>query len=167
MTRNASIKRTLAVILIFAVITPIVMLFISRFTLSLPSAESQCLETTMFIVDKWDKNVQQGDLVAFKFEKDDPYFDKGLSFIKLVAAKAGDTVDVTPQKLLVNNTEFNIAGMTHVINFLELNPNEYITQSTLNENELYVVGETIYSYDSRFWGAIDQSNIIGKAYAIF
>lgn len=167
MTINLAIKRTLPVIFIYAVVTPIVMLFISRFTLSLPSLDNQCLETTMFIVDKWDKDVQQGDLVAFKFQKDDPHFDKGLSFIKLVAAKAGDTVTVTPQKLLVNNNEFQIAGMTHVINFLELNPNEYITQSTLNKNEVYVVGETIYSYDSRFWGAIDKTNIIGKAYAIF
>jgi|TARA_B100001059_G_C17838853_1_gene590396 signal peptidase I len=121
----------------------------------------------MFIVDNRDKDIKRGDLVAFKFNKEDKNFDKGLNFIKIAAGVPGDEIKFSPNEMLVNRVESKIAGMTHAINFLQLNPKEYERQITLNENEFFMVGETIYSYDSRFWGPINEEDILGKAYAIF
>ncbi|WP_449357414.1 S26 family signal peptidase [Alishewanella longhuensis] len=33
-------------------------------------------------------------------------------------------------------------------------------------SEFFMMGETITSYDSRYWGTVKQEDIIGKAYAI-
>lgn len=164
---NSLLKRTLIVAILLGVSSLLVLSFIQRFTISIPNIQSQCLETTMFIVDKHDIDIQPGDLVAFTFNKDDPHFDKGMSFIKIVAAKSGDSVSVSQDELKVNGQKVGIAGMRHVVNFLELNPSDYEYDVVIEENELFVVGETIYSYDSRYWGAIDTSTILGKAYAIF
>lgn len=161
------IKRLATVSVLFGLCYLAVAAFITRFTISIPNVQSQCLETSMFIVDKRDKAIKPGDLVAFTFDKDDPHFEKGMSFIKIVAAKGGDSVSISQDELTVNGQKIGIAGMRHVVNFLELNPSDYEHDVVVADNELFVVGETIYSYDSRYWGAIDTSTILGKAYAIF
>lgn len=165
---NPERKKAAAIVLVlFPCLYFVADLFISRFTLSIPSADSQCLEAKMFLVDKSDKNIKRGDLVAFKFEKDDQYFKKGMSFIKIAAGLDKNRIEYTPHSITVNDSELNIKGMSHVINFLNLDPTHYNKKITVKENEIFVVGETIYSYDSRFWGPINKDSIIGKAYAIF
>ena len=164
---NPLLRRILIVATLLGVSSLLVLSFIQRFTISIPNVQSQCLETSMFIIDKRDKDILPGDLVAFTFNKDDPHFDKGMSFIKIAAAEGGDLVSVSQDELKVNGQKVGIAGMRHVINFLELDPSDYELNVVVADNELFVVGETIYSYDSRYWGAIDKSTILGKAYAIF
>ncbi|RXY26505.1 signal peptidase I, partial [Klebsiella pneumoniae] len=38
---------------------------------------------------------------------------------------------------------------------------------TVPAGHIFVVGQTDYSWDSRFWGTIPETTITGKAYAIF
>ena len=64
-------------------------LFFARFTFSFPTFQEQCLYAHMFIVDNRDKDIKRGDLVAFKFNKEDKNFDKGLNFIKIAAGCSG------------------------------------------------------------------------------
>lgn len=160
-------KAAAIVLLLFPCLYFVADLFISRFTLSIPSSDSQCLEAKMFLVDKSDKNIKRGDLVAFKFEKEDQYFEKGMSFIKIAAGLENDHIEFTPEAIKVNNAKLTIKGMNHVINALELDSANYNQKIRVKQNEIFVVGETIYSYDSRYWGSINKDSIIGKAYAIF
>ncbi len=164
---SIKLKSTIIVCLTLVGLYGLAELFFARFTFSFPTFQDQCLYARMFIVDKRDKDIKRGDLVAFKFNKEDKNFDKGLSFIKIAAGVPGDEIKYSPNEMYVNRVESEIAGMTHAINFLQLNPKEYERQITLNENEFFMVGETIYSYDSRFWGPINEEDILGKAYAIF
>ena len=141
--------------------------FIDRFTISLPTTDSQCLKATLYLIDKKDKNIKQGDLVAFKFNKEDSIFEKGRNFIKITGALPGDTVQYTPYEIKVNDSQLDIINMLHVINFLNLEQKDFYKKYEIEKDELFVVGETMYSYDSRFWGTVNKSDVIGKAYAIF
>uniref|UniRef100_UPI00373AEBD6 S26 family signal peptidase n=1 Tax=Klebsiella pneumoniae TaxID=573 RepID=UPI00373AEBD6 len=51
--------------------------------------------------------------------------------------------------------------------------NYQIDSQTLNREitvpagHIFVVGQTDYSWDSRFWGTVPETTITGKAYAVF
>jgi predicted Zn-dependent peptidase len=38
---------------------------------------------------------------------------------------------------------------------------------TVPANELFLVGNTDKSYDSRFWGTIDEKNVLGRAVTLW
>ncbi|EBI7413665.1 signal peptidase I, partial [Salmonella enterica] len=35
------------------------------------------------------------------------------------------------------------------------------------EGEVFLIGQTDHSWDSRFWGTVKLNSVIGKTYAIF
>jgi len=104
---------------------------------------------------------QRGDVIVF-----DASFIKGYSgqrFIKRVIGLPGESVDITN-----GNVEIIKNGTTSTLNekYLPSNLETYPdTQITLKSNQYFVMGDNrTQSYDSRFWGVVDQKYIIGKAF---
>jgi signal peptidase I len=116
----------------------------------------------MVLVRKSKKYVpKRGDVVAFKFPE-----DRKITFIMRVAALSGETIEIRDRMLLINgqkvqwptieNTE-DIYGKFGVEELYEV-----------PEKCFFVLGDNIAnSNDSRFFGAISLSDLIGKAYKIY
>lgn len=144
-------------------------LFLMRFVFSFPSPLHSCLDASLFIIDKWDKEYSKGDIMAFEFQRDgDMVFgDRKMQFIKRVAAKGGDLVRVTPTAVSVNDEAPVELSMILSAHALKVKASEYQREIEVPSNSFFALGETLNSYDSRYWGTVENSKIIGKAYAIF
>ena len=115
---------------------------------------------------------QRGDVIVFNASFIPGY--NGERFIKRVIGLPGDTVDITDGKV-----EIIKGGKTTVLDEKYLPAdlktygyslsNSYIASTlpkeiTLKAGQYFVMGDNrLNSYDSRFWGVLPASDIIGKA----
>lgn len=128
------------------------------------SMKNSFYDSETLLVDKLTykfKVPQRGDVIIFdapKNPKDD--------YIKRIIGLPGDTVIINNNKVYVNNSlisEPYLAGDT-ITN--TPNNNGYF-KTTLGSDEYFVMGDNrSNSSDSREWGAVPKSNIIGRAWLI-
>jgi signal peptidase I len=109
---------------------------------------------------------QRDDVIVFIYPVD-PKKD----FIKRVIGLPGDTVQVTDKKVFINNQPFeDIHGFhsdQNVIPYYE-QPRDSLGPIKVPANKLFVMGDNRdESYDSRYWGFVDQKAIIGQAFIIY
>lgn len=141
--------------------------FNSRYSFAFNAADGDCLLSSFFLVDKWDKSVSKGDLAAFVMNNPNAIHGTGGKWIKKVAASEGMTVHVDQNTTLINANEEVQLSLTYSMQYLGLSIRDIQRDWVIPEGEFFMMGETISSYDSRYWGTVKQSDIIGKAYAIF
>lgn len=166
------VRRYGSVALLFVAVAAFIGYFAVRYDIGFNGAPVQCLHAKYFIVDTWDKNIHEGDLVAFEMNKDNEYFPKGLKWIKIAAAKPSSVVNKTPHSVTTSSGKTYNVNMSLMVTYLnQKNPqisfDDFTGEITTKADEWFVLGETESSYDSRYWGPIKTKDIIGKAYAIF
>ena len=131
-----------------------------------PNDPSSLVGHWFFIVDRHNKQVERGALVAFR--TDDrmmPWYSPGAIFIKQVAALPGDRVDVDEQGMRVNGqTVTDTLLLTDTLN----KPVEAFARSeAVQPGRYWVLGTSPDSFDSRYWGPIRRDQIVGTAMAVF
>ena len=129
-----------------------------------------CVPYKLFIVEKHDKAIHRGDYVAFYATKMEPFYVKGTRAIKIVAAIAGDHVVVDTHQVFVNGVRWG--SMTHVspnekLWLLGKRPKDFLRDEVVPTNRIWVMGTDPRSYDSRYWGYVDESEIIGRAIPVW
>ena len=107
--------------------------------------------------------LKQGDTVVFRF-KGSRYFPHGAIFIKKVAC-------IPKQKLVEKNRCFTCNGKPIGCakeRDRKGNPAPLFKwNGIIPPGKYFVVGTSRDSYDSKYWGFVDKTAIIGKAYRIF
>jgi len=113
----------------------------------------------------WFEKPDYGDIIVFKVpdkllreDPDKPYF------IKRLVGKPGDTVEVRDGHIFVNGKELDTRSffLTNVY-FNDCN-GKYYTKEVVPKGEYYVFGDNSdVSLDSRAWGGVPESHVIGKA----
>ncbi len=101
---------------------------------------------------------QRGDIIVFEYP-----LDRTKNYIKRIIGLPGDHVEVDEAgKVSVNGTTLNEPYVNDLDNF-------YGPRSiTLGANQYYVLGDNRGgSSDSREWGPVDRSEIIGKATLVY
>lgn len=139
----------------------------SRYVIAANSTASNCLQSKYFIVDTWDQDVSAGELAAFQMNIENPLYPVGKKWIKQVVATEGMTVNVTPNETTISNGRIIKNSMEHTMAYLKVAPKDIKAVTTLKAGELFMMGDTRTTYDSRYWGPIKQADVIGKAYALF
>lgn len=138
----------------------------SRVTVGIDDQQVHCLPYTFYLIDKHDKTVPVGGYVAFRLDKrGEPFFKEGSLFIKQVKAAQGDVVEVRDGEVAVNDRQ---VATLHppILKKTGKTLKEYNRKVVLAQNDLWAMGTTENSYDSRYWGAIDQSMVVGQVYPI-
>lgn len=103
----------------------------------------------------------RGDVVVFV---DPTHLDQQL--IERVVAVPGDTVEISPSSVIVNGVTLSEPYVDVPAGVSE-NP-RVVPQFKLKPNEYYVLNDSrLVSNDSRTFGPISRSNIIGKAVLVF
>jgi conjugal transfer pilin signal peptidase TrbI len=116
-----------------------------------------------FIIDKWDKDIHRDNYVAFSSLRMTPYFPDGTKVIKSAAAMPGDQIKVD-EAVHVNGKEWG-----KLIHHEKLGKKleEFAREEVVPSGKIYALGVHVKSFDSRYWGYVDTSQVIGKAYAIY
>lgn len=108
-------------------------------------------------------NPKRGDVIVFKSPDDPDVYD-----IKRVAALPGETVEIKNEILYINGQKIRHPAFQDI----QYPPMDYIGMEgqpyKVPENHIFVIGDNNNnSYDSRDFGSIPLSDVIGKAYKIY
>ena len=112
------------------------------------------------------KNPQKEDIIVFKYPRNP---DK--DFIKRVIATAGDVIEEKNKIIYLNGQALNEPYIQHVdtnLSFNAMDPRDNFGPIKVPKNKLFVMGDNRdQSYDSRYWGFVDLSEVRGKAFIIY
>ena len=166
-------KKHIPAILVATLFILYFLYFSSRYTLAYPPGESACLDASFFLIDKWDVDIEQDDLAYFEMNVENQFYPTGLRWIKKVAGMPNSLVSVEENRVVVDNLKEFPLSLSHIITSLNLSNNsigeieDYTKKIQLENDEVFMIGETINSFDGRFWGPLKKEQIKGTAYAIF
>lgn len=118
-----------------------------------------------FLVDTYTSDVEPGDLVAFQPPALGELFDADAEFVKRVVAQPGQRVTVGPGGTRVGDRV--VARGLGAAEALGVAPGRFVRTELVPPDALWVVAPGPRSVDSRYWGALDHNNVIGKAYVLF
>jgi len=112
------------------------------------------------------KSPVRGDVVVFRFPK-----DRSIDYIKRVVGVPGDTVEIKNKKVYINDKPVDDPH-AHVssptILSANASPRDNFGPVLVPEGRIFVMGDNRdNSYDSRFWGFVDQRDVLGKAFILY
>ena len=109
---------------------------------------------------------KRGDIVVFKYPED-PKRD----FIKRVIAIGGDVVESRDKTVYINGSPVSESFIQHVDSAVRpktLDRRDNFGPVKVPQGTVFVMGDNRdQSYDSRFWGFVDNKQIKGKAVIIY
>ncbi len=112
------------------------------------------------------KDPVQGDVVVFRFPK-----DRSVDYIKRVIGTPGDTVEIKDKNIFVNGEAIDDPHAhiaSQVILDKDGSPRDNLGPILVPEDRIFVMGDNRdNSYDSRFWGFVDQNDVLGKAFILY
>ena len=112
------------------------------------------------------KSPERGDVVVFRFPK-----DRSIDYIKRVVGTPGDKVEIKDKKVFINGKpiiESHAHFSTSAVLKADENPRDNFGPIVVPEQHIFVMGDNRdNSYDSRFWGFVDQKDVLGKAFILY
>lgn len=150
------------VIVSLVIILPVRYFLVQPFFVIGASMEPNFYSGDYLIIDELSyrfDNPQRGEVVVFKYPLDPKEY-----YIKRIIGLPGETVAVKEGKVTVKNSERPEGFILDESQYF----NKYTskdTELTLKENEYFVLGDNRdVSSDSRSWGAVPKSMIVGRAW---
>jgi conjugal transfer pilin signal peptidase TrbI len=138
---------------------------VTRYRLGLDFQQHGCLvgASSVFLIDTFasPEDVVQGDLVAFRARGVGVPFFEGKLFVKHAAGVPGDWVTVTPAHTWINGDGLALAGA------LQRDPASFARHERVPVDQFWMLGETADSFDSRYWGFLPTTQMMGKVYVLF
>lgn len=149
------------VVLVCTLAAPVFIYAFDRFSIGIDPQKEQCLPWRVFLIDKHDKAPIRGKTFAFT-SKYMEQFGRGIKFVDGVS---GDLVSVDPEKTTING---KVVG--HGLMFAEklgFTPQQLSRKGRVPSGNVWLMGRTNNSFDSRYWSSIPATSIIGRAYPIW
>lgn len=164
-TRATAVRFLFELIQVLAIslviIIPIRYFLIQPFYVRGASMEPNFFDHEYLIIDEISyrfKDPIRGDIVVFKYPKDPSQY-----FIKRVIGLPGDTVEIVDGRVKIYNQEHPNGTSLDETGYLDQDrtiPNRTVT---LKAKEYFLMGDNrAASLDSRVFGAVDRSYIVGK-----
>lgn len=138
----------------------------SRWSIAIDAQENTCLPPyRIWVIDKHQNTPVQGEAFAFTAKNLAPLFSDGTTIVKVVEGMPGDRISVTEQVTSINGR--TVATGLQVALDYGIEPARYVREGNIPEEGYWFFGRTADSFDSRYWGSVNRSQIIGRAYPIW
>ncbi len=109
---------------------------------------------------------QRGDIMVFKYPQ-----DESRDFIKRVIGLPGDKLEIKNRKVYINDEpidEHAYAYHEFADSGANIHPRDQFGPVIVPEKSYFVMGDNREnSMDSRFWGFLDEGNLVGRAFIIY
>jgi len=176
MAQRSKKKRVLifAVVGVFCTLIVIAPYLLRTFVVQAFKIPSGAMKPTLLIGDhilvnklfKTSEQIERGDIIVFPYPPD-PRKD----FIKRVVGLPGDWLEIRDKQIFVNNNSFKENYTIHTDQNVipaSVRPRDNFGPLKIPKNSLFVLGDNRdASFDSRFWGFVELSNVKGKVTKIY
>ena len=106
---------------------------------------------------------QRGDIVVFVFPE-----DRTKDFIKRLIGLPGDQVEIKEGRIYINNQQIMDPRIKNIYYYNRGNYGQEGMVITVPEGHYFMLGDnSASSHDGRYWGFIEESDIVGKADLLF
>ncbi len=146
-----------------AIIVPIRYFLFQPFFVRGASMETSFLNGDYLIIDEISyrfNEPERGDVIVFRFPDDPNQF-----FIKRIIVLPGETIEISNNKIIIRSAQ-RPSGFA-LDESVYLSDKQYTSgnlRMKMDDNEYFVMGDNrVQSSDSRRWGPVNKSYIIGKA----
>lgn len=111
--------------------------------------------------------VVRGDYVLFRHKELSVHMGmkKSEDVMKILGCNEGDLLSVDSEKKFYCNGEYLVRAKDFSLKGVPLQ--HFAFNGTVPKGVMFVMGEHKDSYDSRYFGFVDKSRILAKAYPIF
>jgi signal peptidase I len=164
--------RDIAVTALYAVV---VALLLRVFVLAAYEIPSHSMEETLLpgdyiIVSKLAyvfRDMQRGDIITFKY-RDTVNGDRHELFVKRIVGLPGDTLQFTPDGIIVNGTPLLTPPEAKIPTSPLLPTMKSGARIVVGKDSVFVVGDNRRnSFDSRYWGGVSLEDITGTPLFIY
>tara|TARA_R110001583_G_scaffold1489_2_gene11656 strand:+ start:1912 stop:2430 length:519 start_codon:yes stop_codon:yes gene_type:complete len=121
---------------------------------------------SVYLIDLKDKSVVKNGIFAFRAKNMAPFYDDGTKMVKIMAALPGDKVEINKNEQILINGVFVKSGLMHASS-IGAKKEDLQGQGILGEGQYWFLGQSETSFDSRYWGAVSDDQIIGRAHPLF
>ena len=112
------------------------------------------------------KQPKRGDVVVFRFPK-----DRSVDYIKRVVGTPGDSIELREKTLFINGEKVDDPHAHHsspVILRPDGSPRDTFGPITVPPGHYFVMGDNRdNSNDSRYWGFVNENDVLGKAMILY
>lgn len=120
----------------------------------------------LYVIDKWDNELEIGQRYAFRSQGLEPIFEDGAIMVKILEAGPGDSVEVNnAYQVIINNNPTIYQGLEQATRIGQ-DKDSFVGVGELGDDEFWFMGTHSLSFDSRYYGAVSLSQVIGRAYPI-
>ncbi len=138
----------------------------TRWNIAIDSQENLCLPPyRVWLIDKKQTTPIQGEVFAFKASNLGPIFPDGTTIVKVVEGMPGDEVKVTEQETTINGRK--VATGLQVAQDYGIDYSKYEREGLIPEGSFWFFGRTADSFDSRYWGSVQGTQVVGRAFPIW
>lgn len=104
------------------------------------------------------------DIVVFKYP-----MKRSVDYIKRVIGLPGDTLEIVDKQVFINGKAIEDPHARFTSRtILPGSPRDNLSPVAIPEGKVFVMGDNRdNSHDSRFWGLVDQKDILGRAFIIY
>lgn len=160
-------------IVYFVIIITSITYFQKYFKIFIDASDS--LPYSLYILRKGEKEAVRGGLYAFTIpgRSDYYYFPESklkTTFGKKLIGLPGDSLQTDLTQRVITLKGEGLQESFKVLN--KDSKGRVVTEifsfnGKIPGNKYFLVGETANSYDSRYWGFVDEKDIIGRVYPVF
>jgi len=138
-----------------------------RFSITYPTFKIQCIKDwSIGLIDRFDSTYARlGETYAFSAHNV-PGRQEGALLGKFMRAGALDSVAVNRAYEVTVNGQIYAQGVPHAMR-LKVQPQYFVRDNVLDFGRYWGLGDTKLSYDSRYWGSIDETQLIGRLIRLF